>query len=354
LRFGVFDHLERIPGTPLPELFRQRLELVKLADEGGITGYHLAEHHGCELCMAPNQESFLSAVAAVTTRLRIGPLVKCLPLHAPLSLIQDICILDNLSGGRLDYGVGRGVAPSEHAFFGHSWQEDRQRFDETLDIVVQGLRTGKIDSEGRKFFDFPTIDVAMEPAQTPNPPFWYPGDPKTAGSRGMACVTFARVTADLRQRYLTAWESNKDELGRVDAPGQRPLIGNAEVVAIADSAESAREIVMRAQSGLGRRIRQAHEYDQRVIPPDELEAALGTRRFLQGRRPGDAAVPGPQVPAGTVEMVRENYLAYAEEGNCDYVLLQLPTGDMTHLEAMHTLERFCEEVLPAVTAIGAG
>lgn len=352
MRFGVFDHLERIPGTPLPELFRQRLELVKLADQGGITGYHLAEHHGCELCMAPNQESFLSAVAAVTTRLRIGPLVKCLPLHHPLSLIQDICILDNLSGGRLDYGVGRGVAPSEHAFFGHPWQEDRRRFDETLEIVVQGLRTGKIDSEGREFFDFPVIDLAMEPAQSPNPPFWYPGDPETAGARGMACVTFTRVSPELRQRYLTAWQSSKDDPRRVDAPGQQPIIGNAEVVAIADSVAAAQDIAMRGQGGLGRRIRQAHQYDQRVIPEEELEAALGTRRFLQGRRPQEATVLGPQLPIGTVEMVRDNYLAYAEEGNGDYVLLMLPTGDMTHLEAMHTLERFCEDVLPAVSSVG--
>lgn len=353
MRFGIFDHLERIPGTPLPELFRQRLELVKLADQGGITGYHLAEHHGCDLCMAPNQESFLSAVAAVTSRLRLGPLVKCLPLHHPLSLIQDICILDNLSGGRLDYGVGRGVAPSEHAFFGHPWQEDRQRFDETLDIVLQGLRTGKIDSEGRRFFDFPTIDLSMEPMQSPNPPFWYPGDAEAAGARGMACVTFTRVTPELRQRYLAAWEVNKDDPRRVDVPGQRPLIGNAEVVAIADSVQSAEEIAMRGQAGLGRRVREAHEYDQRVIPPDELEAALGTRRFLQGRRPQDVALPGRRLAAGTVEMVRDNYVEYAEEGNCDYVLLQVPTGDMTHLEAMHTLERFCEEVLPAVAAVGS-
>ncbi|MBO0746935.1 MAG: hypothetical protein J2O47_01215, partial [Acidimicrobiaceae bacterium] len=91
----------------------------------------------------------------------------------------------------------------------------------------------------------------------------------------------------------------------------------------------------------------------RVIPPDELESALGTRRFLQGRRPQDAAVPSPELPAGTVDMIRDNYLAYAEEGNCDYVLLMVPTGDMTHLEAMRTLERFCEEVLPAVSAVRA-
>jgi hypothetical protein len=167
----------------------------------------------------------------------------------------------------------------------------------------------------------------------------------------MAAVTFTRVSAELRQRYLAAWESNKDDPRRVDGPGQHPLIGNAEVMVIAGSAEAAREIAMRGQAGLGRRIRQAHEYDQRVIPPDELEGALGARRFQQGRRPLDATVAGRQLPAGTVGMVRDNYVAYAGEGNCDYVLLMLPTGDMTHLEAMHSLERFCEEVLPSVSAV---
>lgn len=350
MKFGIFDHLERIEGTPLPELFRQRLELVKLADEGGITGYHLAEHHGSELCMAPNQESFLSAVAAVTTKLRMGPLVKCLPLHHPLSLVQDICILDNLSGGRLDYGVGRGVAPSEHVFFGQTWRDDRERFDETLDIVVQGLRTGTISSAGRQFFDFPDIEVSMEPAQSPNPPFWYPGDVDTAGTRGMACVTFRRVTQELREQYLAAWESNQGGAGRVDGPGHRPIIGNAEVLAIADSVKAAQDIASRGQTGLSRRIRESHAYDQRIIPEEDLESALGTARYLAGKRPEAATINLDTTPAGTVEMVKENYLAYAEEGLCDYVLLMIPTGDMTHLEAMHTLERFCEEILPAVSA----
>lgn len=344
MKFGIFDHLERMPGVPLPQLYAERLELVRLADEGGITGYHLSEHHGSELCMAPNQETFLAAVAAVTRNLRLGPLVKCLPLHHPLRVIEDICMLDNLSGGRVDYGVGRGAAPSEHVFFGHPWQEARGRFEEALDIVVRGLRTGKLDTTGCTYYDLPLVDTAMEPLQAPNPPIWFASkDPTYAGRRGMAAMVPGRVAREDRDRYLAAWEANRGDPGRLDGPGQQPLIGNADIVAIAATADEARSIVRRAQEGLQRRVLLAHEYDDRVLPDGEVQAARG-------------AGP-PQVshalPAGTMEMVRDYYVQYAEEGTADYVALMVPAGDMTHREAMHTLETFCDKILPAVARAGA-
>jgi len=343
MKFGIFDHLERIPGVPLAQLLADRLELVRLADEGGITGYHLAEHHGSELCMAPNQETFLAAVAASTTRIRLGPLVKCLPLHHPLRIVEDICILDNLSGGRVDYGVGRGAAPSEHVFFGHPWQEARERFEETLDIVVQGLRTGKIDSQGRKHFDFPEIETAMEPAQAPNPPFWFASrDPEYAGRRGMSCVVPGRVTMQVRERYLAAWEANRDADDRLDHPGQQPLIANADIVAIADTPEEARAIAQRGQEGLQRRVTLAHEYDRQVLPAEEVEVA----------RSSGAPRVAHDLPAGTLEMVLDHYLSYAEEATADYVALMIPAGDMTHREAMRTLDSFCEHIVPAVAHLG--
>lgn len=344
MRFGIFDHLERLPGVPLPQLFAERLELCRLAEEGGIVGYHLSEHHGSELCMAPNQETFLGAVAAVTTRLRLGPLVKCLPLHDPLRVIEDVLMLDNLSGGRLDYGVGRGAAPSEHLFFGHRWQDAQERFEESLTILVRGLRTGKLDTEGCKHYDLPVVETAMEPVQQPNPPFWFPTrNPVNAGRRGMSCMLFTRVTTEDRARYLGAWEAHRDDPDRLDVPGQAPLIGNPDIVAIAATDEEGQAIARRAQEGLQRRVLLAHEYDKRVLPATEREAALG---------PGERRVPHA-LPAGTVEQVKDYYLEYAEEGTADYVALMLPAGDMTHREAMHTLERFCSEILPAVERVGA-
>ena len=79
--FGIFDHIEDIPGTPTPQLLRDRIDLIKMADQAGFAGFHLAEHHGSDLCMAPNQEVFIAAASQVTTNIRLGPMVKLLPLH---------------------------------------------------------------------------------------------------------------------------------------------------------------------------------------------------------------------------------------------------------------------------------
>jgi len=126
--FGIFDHIEDIPGTPTQRIFQDRLELAKLADEAGFESFHLAEHHGSGLCLAPTQEIFIGAASQVTKSIRLGPMVKLLPLHHPVQIIEDMCVADQLTGGRLDFGVGRGVAPIEHAWFGSTWTESRERF----------------------------------------------------------------------------------------------------------------------------------------------------------------------------------------------------------------------------------
>ena len=89
-KFGIFDHIEDIPGTPTSQLFKERLELIKMADEAGFGGFHLAEHHGGELCMAPSQEVFVAAASQVTKNIHLGPMVKLLPMHSPVRLIEDI------------------------------------------------------------------------------------------------------------------------------------------------------------------------------------------------------------------------------------------------------------------------
>ena len=123
--FGIFDHIEDIPGTSTQQILQDRLALVKDADAAGFTSFHLAEHHGSGLCLAPTQEIFIAAASQITKTIRFGPMVKLLPLHHPLRILEDMCVTDQLTGGRLDFGVGRGVAPIEHAWFGSAGRSRR-------------------------------------------------------------------------------------------------------------------------------------------------------------------------------------------------------------------------------------
>ena len=161
--FGVFDHIEGISGRSVADVLKDRLDLVRMADEAGFAGYHLAEHHGSELCLVPNQELFIAAASQITDSIRMGPMVKLLPLHHPVSLIEDLCVADNLTNGRVDFGVGRGPAPVEHFWFGSDWPTAAERFEDVLGIICRALRSGEISSEGSRFYDFRTMP-AGDPA----------------------------------------------------------------------------------------------------------------------------------------------------------------------------------------------
>src|SRR6185312_9448620 len=117
MEFGVFDHVDRGAGS-LAELYEMRLRLTEAYDRLGLRSYHLAEHHATPLGMAPSPSVFLAAVAQRTKRLRFGPLVFTLSLHHPLRVVEEICMLDQMSGGRLELGVGRGISPHEVAYYG--------------------------------------------------------------------------------------------------------------------------------------------------------------------------------------------------------------------------------------------
>src|SRR5580658_11043780 len=107
MHFGVFDHLDR-DGSLLAVYYENRLKLIEAYDRLGFYAYHLAEHHATPLGMAPSPNVFLAALAQRTRRLRFGPMVFVLPLYHPLRLLEEICMLDQLSGGRLELSFGRG------------------------------------------------------------------------------------------------------------------------------------------------------------------------------------------------------------------------------------------------------
>src|SRR5581483_1502212 len=223
-RFGLFDHIEDIPGTPTHQLFRDRLDLIKTADAAGFHGFYLAEHHGSELCMAPNQDVFIAAASQVTTDIRLGPMVKLLPMHHPIQIVEDMCVVDQLTGGRLEYGVGRGPVPAEHAWHGSDHRDAKERFVDTLGIVARALATGVVSSEGSRYHDFPPMPLATKPLQE-RIPFWYPGNPVTAGTYGLSLMWPGPIDQESYEKYVEAWHAHKGGEIRLDGPDSEPRVG---------------------------------------------------------------------------------------------------------------------------------
>src|SRR6202167_453023 len=140
MKVGLFDHVERCDRL-LATAFDERLKFAVAAEAAGIYCLHLAEHHGTPLNMVPVPGVFMGALARATKRMRMGPLVYLLPLYSPLRLIEEICMLDHLSYGRLDVGVGRGVSPYELKFHKVEHEDSRDIFFDAFDCVSAGLTT---------------------------------------------------------------------------------------------------------------------------------------------------------------------------------------------------------------------
>jgi len=208
VRFGVFDHMDR-GAVPLGRQYEDRLRLIEAYDRAGFHAYHLAEHHSTPLGMAPSPSVLLAAIAQRTRRLRFGPLVYLLPLYHPLRLAEEIAMLDHLSQGRLEIGIGRGRSPIELMLYGQNVEEAQSVYEETLAVIELAFMQERITFKGRHFV-FDNVPIELRPRQQPHPPFWYGvGTADSAeeyGLRGFNAVTLAKAepAAVLAKRFYEA------------------------------------------------------------------------------------------------------------------------------------------------------
>src|SRR5262245_16918261 len=171
MEFGVFDHLDR-NDLPLRDYYESRLKIIEAYDRLGFYAYHVAEHHSTPIGLAPSPSVFLSAVAQRTRRIRFGPMVYALPLHHPVRLIEEICMVDQMSQGRLEIGFGRGSVPEELIYYGAKPEEAQDVYAEALELVLKGLTQPLLTFHGR-FFNFDNVPMELQPHQRPYPPVWY-------------------------------------------------------------------------------------------------------------------------------------------------------------------------------------
>jgi alkanesulfonate monooxygenase SsuD/methylene tetrahydromethanopterin reductase-like flavin-dependent oxidoreductase (luciferase family) len=335
LRFGVFDHIEPVPGLRLDRIYRERLIQIERLDRAGFYGYHLAEHHTPAIhSLAPSQNVFLGSVAQRTRRMRFGPCVYVLPLHHPLRLIEEISMLDNLSDGRLEIGVGRGGV-MEAYFWGQEADPETnyERYRETLAILREGLSHAELTYAGR-FHRFDKLPMYLRPLQQPYPPLWYMRNPVTAAMEGMHTIVVGSLDglAEAVPRYRAAWEEHQGA-GVRTAQGQEPMIGLVVHLVVADTDAEALAAAGPAWE----------KYRWNLAAPRRLEAEL--ERFdQQKRRPHPNRLGGVTL-AGSPAAVREYMDEYVATG-ANYFVCSFQWGDLSHDQAMRSLELFATEVMP--------
>jgi alkanesulfonate monooxygenase SsuD/methylene tetrahydromethanopterin reductase-like flavin-dependent oxidoreductase (luciferase family) len=242
LDFGIFDHLDR-NDLALHDLYEQRLKVIELFDRFGFYAYHVAEHHFTPLGMAPSPSVFLSAVSQRTKRLRFGTFVYALPIHHPLRVLEEICMLDHMSGGRLEIGFGRGSVPFEIAYYGQNAQERQQIYAERLELILKAFAVGTLTWQGR-YDRFENVPMEMAPLQKPHPPLWYGAhsadSAERAAQKGFNIVTNdapgnARLIID-RFRRVWQWTQSSDAM---------PKIGLVRFIVVADTDRDALTIARR-------------------------------------------------------------------------------------------------------------
>jgi alkanesulfonate monooxygenase SsuD/methylene tetrahydromethanopterin reductase-like flavin-dependent oxidoreductase (luciferase family) len=335
--FGVFDHIER-RGDAIDDLYEGRLKLLEQYDAAGFYAYHVAEHHATPLGMAPSPGVFLAAAAQRTKRIRLGPLVYLLPLYNPLRLASEICMLDHLSGGRLELGVGRGVSPFELAYYGVSFMDSREIFAESLEVLVKGLRDERLQHRGAHY-RFDNVPMELWPVQRPNPPFWYgvtsPESLMFAAEHGMHMVgggpiaALKPMTARFREEIARQRGNPKD----LNLGAPEPIIGALRHVYVAGDEREVDTIAAPAYRVFYDNITKLWR-DFRTLPD------YGFTPDLKIANQFDVAI------VGSAGQVRDQIGHFFEASGCNYLVLAFAWGGLSQDDSMRSLERFATRVMP--------
>ncbi len=344
MKVGLFDHVERAD-RPIATTLDERLAFAAAADEAGVYALHIAEHHATPLNMVPVPGIFLGAVARATKRMRLGPLVYLLPLYSPLRLAEEICILDHLSHGRLDVGVGRGVSPFELGYHKIAHADSRDIFIDAFDCLSAALSSDTFSYTGKNY-TYTNVPMSLRPLQQPMPPFWYGSSNTTgatwAGEHGMHFA--ANGPTNFAKANIDAYKAALAKRGGPVVPKPEfkggAAVGILRHVVIADTdAEAARIAKPSIEHHLAslnylRKLHSTPEVTVRGFVPrgDTYEASIAE---------GSAIVGSPQSVLAQIK-------AQTATLGTNYLLAYFFFGKLILKDALRSLELFRTEVMPKI------
>jgi alkanesulfonate monooxygenase SsuD/methylene tetrahydromethanopterin reductase-like flavin-dependent oxidoreductase (luciferase family) len=337
MRFGLFCSAQTSGDDLPPETgrgLRDYLDFNVEAEELGFHSSFLVEHHFTGWNQVSATLMLLTCLAMRTTRLRLGSAVMVLPWHNPVLLAEQAATLDLISGGRLDFGVGKGYRHSEFTGFQIPPEEAQARFDEAVEVITRSwLERSRFSHHGR-FWRFEDIVVEPPPAQRPHPPFWMaagsPASIRKAAARGFNLMLDQYASPEQIGERMALYRAEREAHGRAFDP--MGVVVARQLYVATDRAD--------AEAALARQAK----YTQRTVSVSRSPGGKGGSHVLAYSDKSG----GTEEHAlyGTPEEICAK-LATLNDAGAGYILL-------TVLGGKEQLRRFAHEVMPAFSATEDG
>lgn len=346
MKIGMFDYMQKNgpPKLPYCDLYDQHLEIVELGDQAGMDFYFVAEHHfdlGFAECPSPGV--IIGAASQRTKKIRLGPLGYVLPFWSPVRLAEEIALLDNLTRGRLECGLGNGATSFSFAAYNVPWEKKSEIMWEAFE-VMKGVWDNRVfDYEG-KYFTCRNVQLGIPLVQKPYPPFWLPTrnveSIKEAASRGMStvqwCVPRTQVVRGLFDRYREVYES-------VKPPGRQPFFAMMREIYVAETDCRARDDAKEHWEYFWKRYGGGRSYAE-IKQPENIGVSREQRR--KELLDIDVSIEDNSFICGSPETVAKQIKRLMADVGADCFLGDFAFGGLEHKQVMKSLQLYIEHVMP--------
>jgi alkanesulfonate monooxygenase SsuD/methylene tetrahydromethanopterin reductase-like flavin-dependent oxidoreductase (luciferase family) len=345
MEFGMFHQFPVVPGGSETDAFEQAFEQIDVAERCGLDVMWLAELHvdpARSVLAAPM--TIASAVAARTERIKIGIAVQVLPLCHPLRIAEEAATVDQVSRGRLLFGVGRSGLPRTYEAYGVPYAESKDRFAETLHIIEQAWSQPRFSHDG-KYYHFDDVAVTPKPYQKPLPPIRVAASsPDTFAAIGRLGYPIFVMPRGTFSDMLPAIDSYRAAYRAAGHPGHGQVYLRVPIY-VGETAERARSepeaSIMRFFREQAARLRASANRPGTLASEGRAERAA-----LLDNLSYEDALRG-KVIIGTPDAVAAQLAALRDELGLDGILAELNTGgQIPHDCVTNALRLLCEEVKP--------
>jgi alkanesulfonate monooxygenase SsuD/methylene tetrahydromethanopterin reductase-like flavin-dependent oxidoreductase (luciferase family) len=329
-------------------VYQEHLEEWEAAERLGYDGIFLTEHHFTAYNLLPSPNVMLGTLAARTSALRLGAMINVVPFHQPLRLAEECAMLDVLSGGRLEVGVGRGIDYQEVVKLGLDFDELRSRLREGMELMLRAWTEIELEHSG-EHYEIGRTAIYPRPLQQPHPPVWVAADsPPTiewAASNGFGTAALFVPTGEVAER-LPRFVELGAAAGRALTPWHLMLVRNCHVATTDEQA------IAEAEPAL---LHMLLLFKDAAMPPDVSllpdSYAYHREAFRQLEQPPESfqdLIEAGLVLCGSPASVREQVVDQLRATGVRQLSLWFAFGNLAHEQVMRSQELFAEEVLPAV------